>query len=372
MNIAVNTRLLLKNKLEGIGWFTYETLKRITQSHPEHNFLFIFDRPWEEEFIFSENVTAVSTKVPCRHPFLWYLWFDHVLPGIIKKHKIDLFVSPDGYNVPKPINSYVVIHDLNFFHFPKNVPYFERKYYNRFVPRFISDATRIGTVSEFSKDDIIKVYKTGSEKIDVLCNGSSSEFTPLKKPEILKIRDKISGGKEYFLFVGSLNPRKNIGRLLEAFDKFCADNSKDINLIIAGEPMFSDGFYKEIYNQMAYKDRVVFIGRQSREGLAKITAGAMALVFPSTFEGFGIPIVEAMSCDVPVITSNITSMPEIAGDAALLTDPYSVDSISSAMTKLSNNEVLRNELINKGRIQRQKYSWDRAAELFWDGIKKCF
>ena len=372
MNIAINTRLLLKDKLEGIGWFTYETLNRITRSHPEHNFLFIFDRPWDEGFVFSENVTAVSTKIPCRHPFLWYLWFNKIVPRIIKKHNIDIFVSPDGYNIPNIVKSYVVIHDLNFVHFPKNVPYFERKYYEYFMPKFINNACRIGTVSEFSKKDICSIYKVNSDKVDVLCNGASSVFQPISEAEKQKIKQKISGGLDYFLFVGALNPRKNIGRLLKAFDKFCDTDNKQVRLVIAGEPMFSNKCYKSVFDEMKHKDRVLFIGRQSRKDLGEITAGALALVFPSTFEGFGIPIVEAMNCDVPVITSNITSMPEVAGDAALLTNPYSEESISTAMIKISKEEGLRNELISKGRIQREKYSWDKAAELFWNGIEKCF
>jgi glycosyltransferase involved in cell wall biosynthesis len=371
MNIAINTRLLLKNKMEGVGWFTYETVKRITKAHPEHNFLFIFDRPWDEEFIFSDNVKAVSTIIPCRHPVLWYLWFNHIVPPILRKHKIDLFVSPDGWNVPKKHKSYIVVHDLNFLHFPENVPFIERKYYNYFFPRFIKNACRLGTVSEFSKRDICGNYGTFSDKIDVLCNGASSVFKPVQQSVKEATKKEISGGADYFLFVGALNPRKNIGRLLDAFDAYCDATESNTNLVIAGAQMFSDKCYMNSFNKMKNKDRVIFIGRQSREDLGRITASALALVFPSTFEGFGIPIIEAMNCDVPVITSNITSMPEVAGDAALLVDPYSVDSILQALINISKDSALRESLIEKGKIQRAKYSWEKAAQLFWQGIEKC-
>ena len=97
MRIAVNTRLLLKDKLEGIGWFTFETLKRITKNHPEHEFIFLFDRPYDKEFIFSENIIPVVIQPPARHPFLWYLFFEWSIPAALKKYKADIFISPDGW-----------------------------------------------------------------------------------------------------------------------------------------------------------------------------------------------------------------------------------------------------------------------------------
>ncbi len=371
MNIAINTRLLLKDKMEGIGWFTYETIKRMVKAHPEHNFLFIFDRPYDKDFIFSDNVKAVHTRIPCRHPVLWYLWFRFLIPPILKRNKIDLFISPDGFNVPKFIKSYIVVHDVNFVHFPENVPFLERKFYQWFMPKYIKDSCRLGTVSEFSKNDIVKTYGTNPEKIDILCNGASDEFIPISNKEREFIKKEITGGSEYYLFVGALNPRKNISRLLEAFDIFCEKVDSDVKLVVAGAPMFSDKCYIKSFNNMKHKDRVLFIGRQPRKNLGRITAAALAMVYPSTFEGFGIPIIEAMNCDVPVITSNITSMPEVAGDAAILIDPYSIESISRALIKMSTDIDFRISLIEKGRKQRNHYTWEKAATLFWESIEKC-
>ena len=119
MKIAVNTRLLLKDKLEGIGWFSYETLKRITTQHPEHQFYFIFDRPFTDEFIFSYNIEPVVIGPPARHPVLWYYWFEFRLPGLLKKINPDIFLSPDGYlSLKSHFKSIAVIHDLNFIHYP--------------------------------------------------------------------------------------------------------------------------------------------------------------------------------------------------------------------------------------------------------------
>ena len=128
MKIAVNTRLLLPDKLEGIGWVAFETLKRITRAHPEHEFYFIFDRKWDDMFIFSDNVTPVAVSPQARHPFLYYLWFEWSVPHILKKVKADLFLSPDAYlSLRTEVKSIAVFHDLNFEHYPNDLPFLERK-----------------------------------------------------------------------------------------------------------------------------------------------------------------------------------------------------------------------------------------------------
>jgi glycosyltransferase involved in cell wall biosynthesis len=177
MKIAVNTRLLLKDKMEGIGWFTYETLKRITASHPEIEFIFIFDRKPSQDFIFSENVQAVVAHPQSRHPILWYLFFEFGVYRVLKKHKPDLFLSPDGWlslrsNTPQ----LAVIHDLNFEKHPEFVPFLVRKYYLYFFPRFAKKARRLTTVSEYSKKDIVSRYGVDEDKVDVVYNGVNDVF----------------------------------------------------------------------------------------------------------------------------------------------------------------------------------------------------
>lgn len=137
MEIAVNTRLLLKNKMEGIGWFAYETLKRITQQHPEHHFYFIFDRPYADEFIFADNVTPIIIRPQSRHPVLWYIWFEISVRNLINRLKPDIFVSPEGYlPLRTNIKTLNVIHDIAYEHYPETVPYLVGKYYRYFMPKF--------------------------------------------------------------------------------------------------------------------------------------------------------------------------------------------------------------------------------------------
>lgn len=378
MLIAVNTRLLLKDRLEGIGWFAYESLKRITKNHPEHQFLFLFDRPFSEEFIFSDNITPIAVGPQARHPLLWYWWLEQSLPKVLHREDPDLFLSPDGFLPlsysspagPKQCKFLPVIHDLYFEHYPQEIPFLASKFFKYYFQRYVKKANRIATVSEYSKNDISSYYKVSRDKIDVVYDGANENFkphSPSLKGELPFLGNEAA---EYFLFVGALSPRKNVARLLQAFDAFRKSSSSNVKLVIVGEKMFMTSEMEAVLGKMQFKNEVIFTGRMNMDALSKVMASALALVFVPYFEGFGIPIVEAMYCDVPVITSNVTSMPEVAGDAGLLVDPFSVDSIKEGMLKIYKDEPLRNKLIENGRVQREKFSWDKTAEKLWDSIEK--
>ncbi len=180
MIIAVNTRLLLPDKLEGMGRFAQETLKIITREHPEHQFVFIFDRKFSDEFVFSDNITPITCFPPARHPLLWYWFFEWSIPAVLQKVKADLFLSPDGWlSLRTPVRSLPVIHDLNFFHLPELIPWQVRQYYDYFFPRFIQKADRIATVSDFTRQDIVTLFNYSKQNIDVVYNGVSEGFRPL-------------------------------------------------------------------------------------------------------------------------------------------------------------------------------------------------
>ncbi len=372
MKIAVNTRLLIKDKLEGIGWFTFENLKRITTQHPEHEFYFFFDRKFSDEFVFAKNVHPLVVHPQARHPFLYYLWFEYSIPRALKKVNANLFFSPDGYlSLKTDVPSINVFHDLNFEHYPLDLPSLERKYYRTFFPKYAAKAKRIATVSEYSKSDISELYGVDKNKIDVVYNGANESFKPLDESSKLAIRKTFTSGFPYFLFVGSLHPRKNLARLFSAFDQFKNQDNQGIKLMIVGEKKWWTESIKAAYENMKYKDEVIFTAHLNSENLHKVLASALALTYVSYFEGFGIPIVEAFYCDTPVITSNVTSMPEVAGDAALLIDPFSIDSIAEAMQKISTDEKLRNSLVEKGRERRKTFSWQKTSERLWNSIEKA-
>lgn len=370
VRIAVNTRLLLPDKLEGIGWFTHETMSRIARAHPEHHFLFFFDRPFDRRFIYGPNVEGIVLWPPTRHPLLYRMWFGRVLPDALKKHQADALISPDGFlALRSPIPQLAVMHDLNFEHHPDDLPLAYSKYYRTFFPLFARKASRIVTVSEFSKADIAEQYGVDPALIDVAHNGVGGEFSPLNEQERLATRGSLTAGRPYFICVGSINPRKNIARALLAFDRFAGAHGEAC-LVVVGARKWWDRRMKHAWADVRHKDRVIFAGRQSRDRLHRTLGGAMALLFPSYFEGFGIPVAEAMRCGVPVIAASATSLPEVAGEAAIYCDPFSVDDIVRCMERIWNEPDLRDHLSTNGIERSQRYTWDRTADGLWRSFER--
>lgn len=363
--------MLLKNRLDGIGWFSYQTLKRITKQNPEVHFVFLFDRPYDEEFVFSENITPLVISPPARHAFLFYVWYQHSVKSTLQRMKPDLFLSPDGMiSLGARCKQLPVIHDINFYHRPKDIPFWARNFYNHYYPKYAKDACRIATVSEYSKNDIADTYKIQKDKIDVVYNGINEQFQALDALEKQKVKQQFTKGKDYFLFVGSMHPRKNIPRLIEAFGIFKKNTQCDLQLVLCGNAFWGQNEIDEKVNQSGCKESIIFTGRLNDSELRKLMGAAFALTFVPYFEGFGIPLVEAMQAEIPILCSNKTSLPEIAEDAAIYADPYEVKSIHLAMEELFYNEKLREELISAGKKRKNIFSWDRTADLLWKSIEK--
>jgi glycosyltransferase involved in cell wall biosynthesis len=372
VHIVVNTRLLLYQKLDGIGWFSYQTLKRMVLLHPEVKFTFLFDRPYHEDFIFAENVTPLVLVPPARHPLLYIAYFEIAVKQKLKQLKPDLFLSLDGFLVTHCNTPQLpVIHDINFLHHPKDLKPAYRWYYNYFFPKFAKTAKRIATVSEYSKRDIHLNYGISLDKIDVVYNGINEGYRILKEEDISVTRQKYSEGKPYFIFVGSQSPRKNLLRLINAFNLFKEASSSDFHLVLAGSSFWGDNALKEVLEKSKYKSQIHFTGRLAQEDLEKVVGAAFALSFIPYYEGFGIPMVEAMAAGVPVIAANTSCLPEIAGNAALYVDPFNTQDIANGMLRLVQEKGLSALLIEKGLVQAKTYSWDKSAHLLWQSIEKC-
>ncbi|HEX5002578.1 MAG TPA: glycosyltransferase family 1 protein [Bacteroidia bacterium] len=366
MLIAINCRLLVPEKMDGIGWFTYHVVKQLTFQHPEMRFLLLFDREYPKEVLLNSNVEAKILKPQARHPFLYYLWFEFAVADALKMYNPDVFLSPDGYlSLRTHIPQVAVIHDINFEHYPKDLPWLTRKYYRYFFPRFAQKAARIATVSKFSKQDIADTYHIAPEKIDVVYNGVSERYKVLDDEERRQIRNEISEGNPYFVFVGSLHPRKNIANMLLAFDAFKDSDDTGMQLVIAGHRMWWSNDMEQAWQNMRHKTAVRFLGRTPLEQLTKIVGGAYAMVYVSNFEGFGVPLIEAMRCGVPVITSNTTSMPEVAGEAALFADPANVSDITSKMQLLASDSLLYSRISAAGLERSAQFTWSETAERLW-------
>ena len=371
MKVAINCWVLRNKQLDGIGYFTVNTIARIIREHPEVHFQILCDKNFTEDYFDFDNVSRHPVFPPFRHPVLYFLYMELVLPLFLRKNKPDVFLSADGFlSLLSRSRQISIIYDINFEHNPRDLKLQNRLYFRIFFRRFARKAKRIATISEYSKQDIASFYKIAPDKIDNVSCGISSNFYPLPATEISATREKWSGGKPYFFFVGSMHPRKNIKRLIEAFTIFKDKTGSDIKLLLAGSILWKTSDIKDAYSLSAYKDDIIFTGRLSDGDLRMVLGASFALSFVPVFEGFGLPIVEAMQSGVPVICSNVTSMPEVAGDASILVDPFDLDSISSAMEKIATDDDLRTRLIGLGNKQKEKFSWGNTASLLWQTICK--
>ncbi len=369
MKLVFNTRLLQTQKLEGIGWFTYEILQRLVVKHPEVEFVFLFDRPYHSKFIFDKNVRAKRIPPPTRHPVLWKIWFDFMLPEVLKRENPDLFISPDGYiSLRTKVKTLAVIHDINFEHHPEYIPSHARSYFLKYFRKFAHKATRLATVSEYSRQDIAQTYGISKTKIDLVYNGVGDFFTPTSKQEQEILKKEISRGQDYFVFIGALNPRKNIDGMFKAYEQYRNEGGTKL-FVVVGAKMFWNEEIEDCYQNHSYKEDILFVGRMEGKELNKVLSASSALLFVSHFEGFGIPILEAFRCRVPVITADNSSMPEVAGDAAILCDSNNLAQIAKAMHKIEDSSFIE-ELTNKAFLRSQDFSWDKSADMLWESIQK--
>lgn len=368
MRIAVNTRLLVPGKMDGIGWFAYEVTRRMAAAHPEHSFLLLFDRKPDGCFDFPDNCEVVVLAPQARHPVLWWLFFEVSVRLALKRLRADVFLSPDGF-IPLHggVPSLAVIHDVNFEHSPDNLRPSHQRYMTHFFPRFAHKAARIATVSEFSRRDIAATYRVPEGKIDVVYDGAGDCYRPHSKDEMDAVREKYTGGRPYIIFVSTILKRKNLATLLRAFDLAKDSDAGDLCLVVVGNRAWWGQELAQTFDSMKFKESVIFLGHLEQPVLAALLSASRALVYPSLFEGFGIPVLEAMYAETAVIASNTTSLPEVGGDAAIYTSPLDHVAMAHAISSLR-DDALRCALIEKGRVQRVRFSWDNTACLLWNSL----
>lgn len=354
--------------MEGIGWYGYETLSRIVKRHPEHEFIFLFDRPFSRDFIFAPNVKGMWMPPPTRHLKLYPLWFQYALPFMIGRSRADIFLSIDGHStVATKVPTVLVIHDIYFHHHRDLLSPEWNTYLNSWTPRFADHAQRLATVSEYTKSDLISSYGIEPQKIDVTPNGFNLRYSAtLNEQQKNEVRIRYSSGKPYFLFVGLIIKRKNLHRLMEAYDLFRKKTGREIALVVVGKRKWWDADHEAVYSQMQFKDDVVFTDRLEPEELSHVMAAALALTYVPVFEGFGIPILEGFASGIPVLTSNVTSMPEVGADAAMYANPFDIQDIADKLERLAVDENLRSSLIEKGLQRKAHFSWDITAEKLWN------
>jgi len=257
-------------------------------------------------------------------------------------------------------NQVVTIHDCAFYDQPEG---FSRKFatwYQFLVPKLARRIRRVITISQFSRDRLLEYCRVPDEKVVVIPQGVDQRFQLLPADVIQQTRDRLNLPERYVLFVGNLAPRKNLPRLLAAWDSI-SDAFPDTALVLAGAAnrVFRDAGLPEP------PPSVKSLGYVDDQDLPALYGGALCFAFPSLYEGFGLPVLEAMACGVPVLTSNVTSLPEVAGDAALLIDPYCIESLAAGLQKLLRDDQLRRELSLRGLERAQPFTWQRTAAATW-------
>jgi glycosyltransferase involved in cell wall biosynthesis len=269
-----------------------------------------------------------------------------------------LFVPAHVLPPLHPHRSLVTVHDLGYRYFPRAHPRFQRVYLDLSTRWNAHAAACLLADSEATRADLVRIYRTPPAKVTVAYPGYDESLAPVRDPTILAaVRERYGIPGEYFLYLGTLQPRKNLSRLVSAFSRL----SSRAVLVLAGQRgWLSDDLFALIH-RLGLQGRVLCPGYVRPEDRAPLLSGALAFVFPSLYEGFGLPVLEAQACGCPVICSSTSSLPEVAGDAALHIHPEDIAALANAMTRLENDPDLRRELIERGFVNLRRFSWERCA-----------
>ena len=359
MHIGINAHLLsLAHTYRGAGInrYIYHLLLNLALADQEHQYtVFLGDR----RFPPNPGLTLRTSWLPTTHPLVRIGWEQLVQPFVLWQEKIDLlhslaFVTP----LLSPCPSVVTIYDLSFILFPKGFKYSKRLYLTLLTRPSAQSAKRIITISESTKRDTIRLLGVSPEKVDVVYCGVDKPFCPLPEREVASFRQKRGLPERIILFVGTIEPRKNVARLVEAYSRL---RDGQVKLVIGGARGW---LYEEVFarvEELDLTDDVLFPGYIPPDELPLWYNAAELFVYPSLYEGFGLPPLEAMACGTPVITSNVSSLPEVVGEAGLTVDPMDSEGLAEAMNQVLSDGILRQSMREQGFARAGRFSWAKAA-----------
>ncbi|HLI71430.1 MAG TPA: glycosyltransferase family 1 protein [Ktedonobacteraceae bacterium] len=362
----------------GIGHYVRSLLAAMLALDKGNQYTLITSgRPTRERpFPAAPNVRGRGLLIPDRYVnVLWYRW-RAPLPAHIFTGQVDIYHGPDFVLPPlsKKIRKVVTIHDLAFLEHPEYAVPSLVEYLKKVVPISLAEADVVAAVSHYSAQTLIEHFQTPREKIVVVPNGLRPHFRRITDPVLLGATVNKFGLKHpLVLGVGTLQPRKNHQGLIKAFHRAQSDKkNRPAMLALAGEPGWLYDETRQLIADLKLEKKVRFLGRTNDLELCMLYSLADVFAFPSFFEGFGVPPLEAMACGAPVITSNTSSLPEVVGDAALTVDPHNIDALAQAITRLIGDENLREELRQKGYARAQLYTWPKSAQKMLDTYQKLY
>ncbi len=356
--IAINATIL-HDKPSGLGVYTYELIVELLKNSSEIDFK-VFSGLKSLKNSYPDEVCLVSNRTSpnlgLKGHLMRLLWQQTVLPIKLKQQKIPLIYSsvPEGIMLPCA-KQVITIHDLIPLKFPKLFPKLKYHYHYN-LPRLLKYSQAVICDSENTKKDVGEIYDLSDKPTYVIHAGLSQKKF---HPQVSGIIEEKYGFRNYLLYVGDLRPYKNLERSIEAFSLL---RLKDFKFIIIGKK--DERFYPALQKKvdaLFLRDKVIFMGYISDEDLPSFYSESTALVFPSLYEGFGLPLLEAMACGCPVITSNLSSLPEVSGDSALYVDAYSSKSIAAGISSMVTNPQQRDFFKKKGFKRAKRFSWEKTA-----------
>ncbi|GAB4265889.1 MAG: glycosyltransferase family 1 protein [Candidatus Promineifilaceae bacterium] len=364
----------VNDQYHGIGRMAYDLIDQMSQQHPEVAFVVLYDPSLKNTRFDMQKVLARPNVEPVVTDIKFFSMKEQfLLPGIMGFKKIDVWYSPFFlFPVGIPCKAVITVCDLIFDRMPFYLPS-KREFwvYKLFMGLGTWRAKKIVVISEATAVDLQKFYKVPKNKIKVMYLGGDPHYKPVKDTQRqAEVRQKYNLPERFILTVGTRRPHKNVTRLVEAFAQVAAE--EDINLVLTGP--FDKRFKDEPMAKAAelnVLDRIVTPGYVAEEDLPAIYSMAEVFVFPSLVEGFGLTLLEAMACGVPVVTSNISSMPEVVGAAAIKIDPYNVSEMANAILLLLQNPTERERYCQLGLAREANFTWEASAKRAWEIIQEA-
>ncbi|MCX8112349.1 MAG: glycosyltransferase family 4 protein [Bacteroidia bacterium] len=372
MRIAVDSRFLLPH-LEGFGRFTKEVASRLVREHPEVEWDLLFDRKPLPRYHFGPAQHTVILPPPTRHWTLYEVWWRLSVPIYLRWRKPDILFSTYGLltrEVGRKIPVVAFIHDVAFARHPEFLPKGWQAYYMRAMKSTIRYSKILIVNSHSVRQDILELFGAEEARIRIAYQGCDmSFFRPLPELNKSEVLNQYSEGCPYLFYIGSIHPRKNPKRLLQAYDRLRERYKEPLRLLLVGRFMFDKGQLSDSLREMRYASEVIFHPPVSDWELLKLYNAAAVVVYPSLYEGFGIPVAEALGCGVPVVTSRISSLPEVGGEAAFYANPYDPESIAEAiyqaLTQSPEERALRAQI---GRMHVERFSWQETLRVVWNSL----
>ena len=342
----------------GIYYYTKELIKALAEIDKKNEYWIVRSK---SEGDFSQNVKELIIPTPTFPGGAAYRLFVQI-PKVLTQKNVDIVLEPrhfGPFNLPKSIKRVTFIHDLSPLHHPEWHQFTSRTLQKMFLPSILKKADHILTNSEYTKKDIIKYFPNTFNKITPTLLGKEGFFRPQTDPPLIK---SLGINAPYLLHVGTIEPRKNLSVLLKAFETYKQENKSNLQLVLVGKKGWKNAKFFEELEKSPNKKDILLLGYAQREELVALYSSATAFVFPSLFEGFGLPVLEAMACGCPVICSNAASLPEIGGNACLYFEPSNQNQLLQLLKNTLNNPERLNKLKTLSIKQARKFSWNNTAK----------